>query len=155
MKPNITLRPAIAADQAVIIRLVIQNNLNPLGLSWQNFIVAVDKEDQFLGCGQIKNHGDIEELASLVVVQEWQGHGVSTVLMDALIKRAKRPLWLMCESPLVSYYDKFGFSEVKEPIDLPSYFRNVYWASRFSFGFALLLRGTYVAFMVLHANKQT
>ncbi len=146
---NITLRPAIAAEHQLIRKLILQNNLNPFGLKWESFIVAADEENQFVGCGQIKRHDDVEELASLVVVEEWQGRGVSKILMDALIERGKRPLWLMCESPLTDYYNKFGFEEVEEPANLPSYFRNVYWFTRLSFGVVFLIRGTYVAFMVL------
>ncbi len=146
---NITLRPVIAAEHQLIRKLILQNNLNPFGLKWESFIVAADEENQFVGCGQIKRHDDVEELASLVVVEEWQGRGVSKILMDALIERGKRPLWLMCESPLTHYYNKFGFEEVEEPANLPSYFRNVYWFTRLSFGVVFLIRGTYVAFMVL------
>ena len=98
---NITLRPAIASDRPLIWKLILQNNLNIWGLRWENFIVAVDEEDQFVGCGQVKRHGSVEELASLIVVDEWQGRGISRLLMDALLERAKRPVWLMCESSLV------------------------------------------------------
>ena len=146
---NITLRPAIASDRPLIWKLILQNNLNIWGLRWENFIVAVDEEDQFVGCGQIKRHGSVEELASLIVVDEWQGRGISRLLMDALLERAKRPVWLMCESSLVRYYSKSGFDEVKEPINLPSYFRNLYWVTRVLFGELLAIRGTYVAFMAL------
>ena len=146
---NITLRPVIAAEHQLIRKLILQNNLNPFGLKWESFIVAADEENQFVGCGQIKRHDDVEELASLVVVEEWQARGVSKILMDALIERGKRPLWLMCESSLTHYYNKFGFEEVEEPANLPSFFRNVYWFTRLSFGVVFMIRGTYVAFMVL------
>ena len=146
---NITLRPVIAAEHQLIRKLILQNNLNPFGLKWESFIVAADEKNKFVGCGQIKRHDDVEELASLVVVEEWQGRGVSKILMDALIERGKRPLWLMCESPLTHYYNKFGFEEVEEPANLPSYFRNAYWFTRLSFGVVFLIRGTHVAFMVL------
>ena len=146
---NITLRPAIASDRPLIWKLILQNNLNIWGLRWENFIVAVDEQDQFVGCGQIKRHGSVEELASLIVVDEWQGRGISRLLMDALLERAKRPVWLMCESSLVRYYSKSGFDEVTEPINLPSYFRNLYWVTRVLFGAVLAIRGTYVAFMAL------
>lgn len=146
---NITLRPAIASDRSLIWKLVLQNNLNIWDLRWQNFLVAVGDEDQFVGCGQIKRHGDTEELASLVVVEECQGRGVSKILMDALMERAERPLWLMCESSLIHYYNKFGFEEVKEASNLPTYFRNLFWATRVPSGAMFLIRGTYVAFMAL------
>lgn len=147
---GIAIRPAVVSDRPLIWKLILRNNLNVWDLRWQNFLVAVDEEDQFVGCGQIKRHGEIEELASLVVVQEYQGQGISKILLDTLLERAGRPLWLMCESSLVAYYNKIGFEEIKEPSNLPSYFRNVFWASRVPSGAMLLFRGTYVAFMVLY-----
>ena len=146
---NITLRRATAADQRLITKLILQNQLNGLGIGWENFTVAVDDSNQFVGCGQIKQHGDVDELASLVVVEEWQGRGVSNILMNALMERGRRPLWLMCESPLTAYYARNGFREVEEPNRLPSYFRNMYWVTRLALGVVFLIRGTHVAFMVL------
>ena len=146
---NITLRAVIAADRPLIRRLIFQNNLNPWGLEWQSFIVAADDDNQLVGCGQIKRHGDLEELATIVVVKEWQGRGVSRILLNALMERGKRPLWLMCESSLTDYYNKFGFEEVEDPANLPLYFRNLYWVTRVTFGIVFLIRGTNVAFMVL------
>lgn len=146
---TVKIRPATAADQALIRKLILQNNLNPMGLNWQRFIIATDDDDEFLGCGQIKQHGDTEELASLVVVKDSQGRGISRALMDALLKRGKRPLWLMCESHLIPYYKKSGFKEVKRPERLPHYFRAIFWLSKFTAGMMLLVRGNYVAFMVL------
>ena len=127
---HITLRAAVAEEQLLIINLVLQNNLNPFGISWQNFIVAADEQNKLVGCGQIKQHDGIEELASLMVVRAWQGTGVSTILTDALLKKARRPLWLMCESQLTALYEKFGFIEVKEVTRLPTYFRSVDSVSR-------------------------
>lgn len=146
---RITLRPAIAGDRALIWKAVLGNNLNLWDLRWKNFLVAVDDEDQFVGCGQIKRHGDVEELASLVVVDEWQGRGISKMLMDALTAQAGRPLWLMCESSLTKYYNRFGFEEVQEPSMLPGYFRNIFWMTLVPSGAMMLIRGTYVAFMAL------
>ena len=146
---DITLRPALAAELPRITQLILKNNLNPLGLDWQSFTVAANQENQLVGCGQIKKHAGLEELASLVVVDEWQGRGISKLLMDALIEQGKRPLWLMCESPLTRFYQQYDFVEVTNPAKLPSYFQSVYWISRVPLGLVFLLRGSYVAFMVL------
>lgn len=119
MTSSVTIRPATANDQTEIRTAVMRNNLNLLGLSWQSFSVAVDTDGHFVGCGQIKSHADIEELASLVVADAWQGQGVSNLLIEVLLDRADRALWLMCESPLVGYYNKFDFAEIKDPQKLP------------------------------------
>jgi N-acetylglutamate synthase-like GNAT family acetyltransferase len=144
-----TLRSALPQEQMLIGRLILENNLNPFGMNWKNFIVAADEKNQLLGFGQIKKHGGVEELASLVVRQEHQGKGISRLLMDSLIESGTRPLWLMCESTLTAYYSAFGFEEVKGHSKLPGYFRTVDWFSRYPLSLVLLFRSTYVAFMVL------
>ncbi len=145
---NISLRPPRRDEHLLIRRMIARNNLNPFGLAWQNFIVAADQDDKLIGCGQIKHHGAHEELASLIVTDEWQGHGVSTLLMNALLEKASRPLWLMCESPLTPYYNRFEFREVEKPEALPPYFRNVFWGSRLAFGLVSLFTGNHLAIMV-------
>jgi len=146
---RIGLRPARAGEQSTIYGLVLQNNLNPFGVDWRNFTVAVDDDDRLVGCGQIKQHGDVEELASLVVRNEWQGRGVSSVLMHALLSRRRMPLWLMCESPLTTLYTRYGFVEVGEVTRLPAFFQSMHAFTRYALGLVFLVRGTYVAFMVL------
>jgi acyl-CoA thioesterase-1 len=143
--------PALAEEQLMIGRLILENNLNPFGMSWKNFTVAADEENKLLGFGQIKKHDGVEELASLVVNKSQQGLGISTLLMDSLLAHAKRPLWLMCESPLTAYYSRFGFEEVKGHSKLPAYFRTVDWFSRYALSLVFVFRGTYVAFMMLRA----
>ncbi len=149
---DVNLRRASAADQWHIVSLILANNLNIIDLDWRNFTVAEDADGRFIGCGQVRRHGDIEELASLAVVQKWQGRGVSKLLMNALLERAGRPLWLMCESPLTDYYRRFGFEEVTDPAQLPAWFAGIFWASRIPFGLLFALRRTYLAFMVRRAR---
>ncbi len=67
--------------------MIKRNNFNPFGLALENFTVATDPQDKLMGCGQIKHHGELQELASLVVADEYQGRGISTLLMDALLAR--------------------------------------------------------------------
>lgn len=150
---KVELRAATPADQPSITRVIFQNQLNGFGIGWNGFTVAENDRGDFLGCGQIRRHGDIDELASLVIDERWRGHGVSRVLVDDLIERGRRPLWLMCESPLTSYYERFDFREVNDPNQLPSFFRALYWTTRFALGALFFTRGTYVAFMVLDEDE--
>ena len=55
---TITYRPAQASDEAAIKALIRTVNINPMGLKWQRFLVALDKNGQLIGCGQIKSHRD-------------------------------------------------------------------------------------------------
>lgn len=152
-QPQVSIRAATATDQAVIYTLVLQNNLNPFDLHWSSFRVAVSENHEVVGCGQIKQHGSLQELASLVVAKKWQGRGISHLLMDDLLEQAGRPLWLMCESPLISYYQKLGFGEVKGFDALPGYFQGISMVTRLSMNVVFFLRGTYLAFMVMRTLR--
>lgn len=149
MKNDFSLRPATAADQLAIVGLILRHSLNALDLRWQNFTVAQDPQTQFVGCGQIKTHDAFEELASLAVVDAWQGRGVAQALMSDLLARSGRPLWLMCESNLVAWYARHDFREETRMEHLPGYFRTMAWMARVPMAPVFRLRGTYLAFMSL------
>jgi amino-acid N-acetyltransferase len=123
-KPYFALRPATADDQTPINAFIRTMPLNPWGLKWQNFIVAEDKDGEFIGCGQIKHHrSGVDELASIAVVPEWRGRGVAGAIITHLQDRHQTPLWLVCHSRLISFYEQFGFSEQTEVSKLPSPFK--------------------------------
>ncbi|MBL8046163.1 MAG: hypothetical protein JNL09_06465, partial [Anaerolineales bacterium] len=50
-------RPATAADMPAIRAIIREAEINPLGLKWQNFLVA-EEADAVVATGQIKAHGD-------------------------------------------------------------------------------------------------
>ncbi len=126
------IRPATAADQPAIRALVLAARLNPTGLDWRRFLVAVDPEAgaRIVGVAQVKPHRDgSRELASLAVVPGRQGAGIGAALVRALLARETGPLYLMCAGPLAGYYTRFGFRHVG-PAALPPYFRRVHRAAR-------------------------
>lgn len=122
-----TLRPAGSADRATIKSFVRGANLNPLGLNWERFTLAVDEAGETIGCIQHKTHKDGSvELASLVVVREWRKRGVARVLIDHIKAKTGAPLWLMCGSHLIRFYQRFGFEVVDKRTEMPRYFRRIY-----------------------------
>lgn len=123
---GIEIRPARAEDQARINDLVRSARLNPLRLDWNNFVVAEEQDGEVVACGQIRTHRDgTQELASIVVDEGWRGRGLARAVIERLMDRAGRPLWLMCRSGLAPLYDRFGFEEVGPQDDQPTYFRRV------------------------------
>jgi N-acetylglutamate synthase-like GNAT family acetyltransferase len=69
-----TLRRARQPDAPAIRRLIRQVGINPLGLDWRRFLIAVDAGGQLVGCGQVKPHADGSlELASIAVQPAWRG----------------------------------------------------------------------------------
>ncbi len=120
-----TIRPARETDAAPIRDLIHLVGINPMGLDWKRFIVAVDDWDEMIGCGQLKPHGrDILELASIAVYPEYQGKGVARAIIEHLLKDSPRPLYLMCQSSLGPFYEKFGFQTIPYE-EMPHYFQRM------------------------------
>lgn len=120
-----TLRPARESESGQIRDLIHLTGINPMGLDWKRFVVAVDDQDEMIGCGQLKPHGrDILELASLAVYPQFRGKGVARALIEHLLANSSRPLYLMCESSLGPLYEKFGFRGL-EYDEMPRYFQRI------------------------------
>ena len=121
----ITIRPAKETEASQIRELIHLVGINPMGLDWKRFVVAVNDQDEMLGCGQIKSHGqDVLELASIAVYPEQRGKGVARLIIEHLLKNSPRPLYLMCESGIGPMYEKFGFSPMKYE-EMPRYFQRI------------------------------
>ena len=122
-----TLRPARESESRVIKDLIHFTGLNPMGLDWKRFVVAVNEQDVVLGIGQLKPHGadaEILELASIAVFPEYRGKKIARAIIEHLLKVGPRPLYLMCESSNGPLYEKFGFHAI--PFDeMPRYFQRI------------------------------
>jgi N-acetylglutamate synthase-like GNAT family acetyltransferase len=120
-----TIRPARETEAAQIRDLIHLVGINPMGLDWKRFVVAVNDRDEMLGCGQLKPHGqDVLELASIAVYPEYQGKGVARTIIENLLKESPRPLYLMCQSSLGPLYEKFGFRAISYE-EMPRYFQRM------------------------------
>ena len=150
------LRLATAVDQPRIRALIREGRINPFGLKWQRFIVAVaDESGEVIGCGQIKPiNAEVWELASVAVTRPWRQSGVARAIIQELQKQhqqaSQHPLWLMCESRLVPFYTPFGFQERHDYQKMPRHFSR---AKRLVSGFMHLLRQkSYLAVMVWYTT---
>lgn len=120
-----TLRPALERESGSIKDLIHSVGINPMGLEWKRFIVAVDADNEVIATGQIKPHGkEIHELASIAVVPEYRGQGLARAIIEYLLKDSPRPLYLTCISSLGPFYDKFGFVSVSYE-EMPRYFQRL------------------------------
>ena len=121
----ISIRAARDEESAQIRDLIHVVGINPLGLDWKRFVVAVNERDEMIGCGQIKHHGqDVLELASIAVYPEHQGKGVARAIIEHLLEDSPRPLYLMCQSSLGTFYEKFGFQAITYE-EMPRYFQRI------------------------------
>ena len=122
-----TIRPARREDFPAIRALIHVVHINPTGLDWRRFQVAVDPDGRLLGCGQVKVHGDgSRELASIAVREQFRSRGVARAVIEALLQREpRRPLYLMCRAPLEPFYGRFSF-KIVVPAEMPAYFRRIH-----------------------------
>ncbi|HEY3473618.1 MAG TPA: GNAT family N-acetyltransferase [Anaerolineales bacterium] len=121
----ITIRPARETESGQIRSLILSVGINPTGLDWKRFIIAVDDADTMIGCGQLKPHGqNVLEIASIAVYPEYRGQGTARAIIEHLLQDSPRPLYLMCESSLGSFYEKFGFRAIPYA-EMPRYFQRI------------------------------
>ena len=123
---DFSVRAATQQEFPEIIALIHAVHINPTGLHWQRFLVAVTPGNTLLGCGQIKLHYDgSRELASIAVQMNVRGKGIARALIDALLVReTRRPLYLMCRARLEPLYMKFGFQAIDQK-EMPAYFQRI------------------------------
>lgn len=122
---NYTLRPALESESAQIKDLIKLVGINPTGLDWKRFLVAVNQPGRVIACGQIKPHGGgIRELASIAVLPEFRGQGIARAVIEMLLRENPKPLYLMCISHNGAMYEKFGF-QVIVISQMPRYFSRI------------------------------
>lgn len=120
-----TLRPARESDSRQIRDLIHLVGINPMGLDWRRFIVAVDAGEHVIGTGQLKPHGaEILELASIAVSPDRRGEGIARAIIENLLKDSPRPLYLTCLSSMGPLYEKFGFVSLAHE-EMPKYFQRL------------------------------
>ena len=131
-----TLRPARESDSRQIKDLIHLVGINPMGLDWKRFIVAVDADDRVVGTGQLKPHGaGVLELSSIAVRPERRGEGIARAVIEYLLKDSPRPLYLTCVSTMGPLYEKFGFVGLPHE-QMPRYFQRLSKIANVMMGFS-------------------
>ena len=122
---NFTLRPARETEAHAIKDLIHLTGINPMGVDWKRFVVAVNAQDVVIGIGQLKPHArGILELASIAVHPEHRSQGIARAIIEYLLADSPRPLYLMCESSNGPLYEKFGFHAIQYH-EMPRYFQRI------------------------------
>jgi ribosomal protein S18 acetylase RimI-like enzyme len=127
-----TVRPATREDFPAIRSLIYTVRINPFGLDWRRFLVAVTPQEALLGCGQIKLHADgSREMASIAVQKQARGYGVAQAVIQALIAREpQRPIYGLCRDRLKLMYMKVGSHSIALD-EMPAYYRRIFLLERF------------------------
>jgi len=120
------IQPATRDDFQAIRSLIHSVQINPTGLDWRRFLVAVTPQGNLLGCGQIKTHDHgSREIASIAVQEQVRGLGVARAVIEKLLAfEPERPIYLMCRTRLKLFYVKFGFHAIGLE-EMPPYFRRI------------------------------
>lgn len=122
---DFTLRAAREDDFPAVRRLIHDVQINPMGLDWRRFVLAVSRSGEMLGCGQLKRHGDGSiELASIAVKPPYRRQGMASAIIDHLIESAPRPVYLTCRSSLGPFYERRGFRAAGRD-EMTPYFRRL------------------------------
>lgn len=121
-----SIRQAVRDDFPAIRSLIHAVHINPTGLDWRRFLVAISWQGDLTGCGQIKPHSDgSRELASIAVKEQDRGKGIAREIIGTLLSNEpRRPIYLMCRARLESLYNKFEFREIAFE-EMPPYFRRI------------------------------
>jgi len=124
------LRPASEEDFPAIRALIRIVGINPTGLDWHRFVVAVTPDDEMIGCGQVKPRADgTRELASIAVRPAYRQQGIAQAIIDRLLAKNPPPLYLICRNGLGPFYERFGFRDIQES-EMPPYFKRLTRAAR-------------------------
>ncbi len=106
----VTIRKALKKDASAIRALIWMVQINPFGLNWRHFLVAVDEQEQVVATGQIKPHHDgTRELASIATHPGYRGQGLASDIIRRLADETERPIYLHCQERMGPFYARFGF----------------------------------------------
>ena len=109
---SLAIRAATADDQNAIVGLVHSERLNPHGLEWPNFVVAVDGQ-ALVGAAQIRKHKDgSRELGSLVVDRSYRRQGLASRLIDRLLAGEVGRVLVITGQLRAAYFARWGFRPI-------------------------------------------
>jgi len=123
--PAFAVRPARTPDVPTIARIVAGFADNRLLLhtetvnyyeNVQEFRVAVDRNDQVIGCGALHvMWDDLAEVRTLAVDETWHGRGVGHALLEELLAQGERlgVSRLFCLTFEVDFFARHGFHEIE------------------------------------------
>jgi N-acetylglutamate synthase-like GNAT family acetyltransferase len=110
---EVAIRPAAAEEQAAVRALLGGERVNPLGIDWRNFLVAV-AGGAVVGCVQLRPAGPgAVELGSLVVRADLRRQGLGARLIEAALARAGgRRVLAVTAAARAPFFARWGFRPV-------------------------------------------
>jgi amino-acid N-acetyltransferase len=123
--PSFSVRPARTGDVRAITRIVAGYTDNRIMLhketvtyyeNVQEFRVAVDADDEVIGCGALHvMWEDLAEVRTLAVDRRWHGRGVGHAVLEKLLERGRRlgVSRVFCLTFEVDFFSRHGFHEIE------------------------------------------
>jgi N-acetylglutamate synthase-like GNAT family acetyltransferase len=120
VQPSIIVRPARGPDIRPLAELIapfveqrklLPRTVDELALLLPNYVVA-EAQGKLVGCAALEVYSSkLAELRSLVVVPEYQGHGVGKMLVEACVNRAREEqiLEVMAITSSEEFFRSCGF----------------------------------------------
>jgi amino-acid N-acetyltransferase len=109
----VAIRAASERDGPAVRALMRGERVNPLGLDWRNFVVAV-ADGAVVGCAQLRPAGPgAVELGSLIVHADLRRGGIGARLIDAAMARAAgRRVLAVTAAAHAPWFARWGFRGV-------------------------------------------
>lgn len=106
MPDSIQIKPCSIEDFELVKAYIQTFELDNRQLQAEEFLIAYYQE-HLVGFGRIRNYSDCSELCSLGVIEPERMKGIGSQLCQALIKKARHPLYLVCIIP--DFFTSLGF----------------------------------------------
>lgn len=111
MENGIQISQATVNDFDFIKEHVKKFDLDDREMFYQQFTIA-KRNNKIIGFGRIRKHNGCDEFCSLGVLEEDRYDGVAKALINARIKIATQPIYLVCIIP--EMFEPLGFKIVNE-----------------------------------------
>lgn len=109
MKEESLLMPLACSDKdfELVKKYIADFELDDRQLKQEEFL-TLHENGILIGFGRVREFPDFSEMCSLGIIPDHRNSGSGKTLFKALIKKAKKTMYLACIIP--SYFEEFGFT---------------------------------------------
>jgi N-acetylglutamate synthase-like GNAT family acetyltransferase len=105
---SLTIRNATNRDMPAIVRMIGEFHLDYENLEPGQFLIVEDG-GVMVGFGRLKPYADATELGCVGVLHDRRNKGIGSLIVDELISRGPREVWITTDMP--NYFRPMGFVE--------------------------------------------
>lgn len=114
----LTIRKAQTLDQSALLSILNELDLSCPSQSLDDFWLAQQAEGKVFGVARLQDYGQYLFLSCVGVIEKYRRQGIASQLLKALLKNAKKNVYLYTTIP--DFFVKFGFTPTTHTSDLPS-----------------------------------